>query len=158
MTFSLSGTCIAKPLLPHNFRKLNRLSSLRVSKALLSVFKWLSWLLTVHSPTFQKGLKNKNSNSMCSSSFSLIKIIGQVQFTSQPPGYSRPVKSVWVWFGFGHSKVLGLHLELIVQYDFVTATAIFFSEILFCTLQVLFLFLLTKHGNICAVSWLILLK
>ena len=55
----------SKIMLPHNFHKLNRLSSLRLSKAFSPVFKWLARLFTAPSETFQHGFKNKDSYSVC---------------------------------------------------------------------------------------------
>lgn len=51
----------SKIMLRHNFHKLNRLSSLRLPKAFLPVFKWFAWFFTAPSQTFQHGLKDKEA-------------------------------------------------------------------------------------------------
>lgn len=99
----------SKITLPHSFHTLNRLSSLRVSNAFLLVFKWFAWLFTAPSQTFQRGLKNKDSRSVC---------ILPVLVSSKPVAKSSSILGllyvqgllslVWLWSqrGAGTSRLI----------------------------------------------------
>lgn len=154
MTFFLSGTCVAKPLLPHNFHKLNRLSFLRVSKAFLSVFKWLSWLFTVPLELFRRVLRTRiailcvlhtiHSNSMClvslkslASSSSLLSL-QDIQGLWEVFESGLALVTAWCW-NFTWNWLSSMILEPL---------QLFFSEMLFPTLQLLFLLLLPKPREV----------
>lgn len=74
------------------------------------------------SHTFQHGLKSKDSYSVC--------VLLPVLVSSKPlaRSSSRLAICLWVWFGFGRGTMLGLHTELIVQYDFITSIAVVFWD------------------------------
>lgn len=89
----------SKIMLPHSSHTLNRPSSSELSNAFLLVFKWFAWLFTVPSQTFQHGLKNKHSHSVC---------ILPVLVSSKPVARSSSLLSllyvqgllslVWLWW------------------------------------------------------------